>query len=67
MLCLHLTGGATGLQWAFGGALVARVLHAAGILIFPTLDKPNPLRLLGAAGSYALGGIMTVSLLLRGW
>src|SRR5207253_1002412 len=33
-----------------------RYLIAAGLLFFPTLDQPNPLRLIGAAGTY-FGGI----------
>lgn len=45
--------------WATGCTILAtaaRYVHAAGMVLPATLDKPNPLRLLGALGTY-LGGL----------
>ena len=55
-------------SWVTGsmiGATASRYLHAAGMLMSPTLDKPQPLRFLGALGTYAFGGALSIQLLLR--
>ncbi|HWP19070.1 MAG TPA: MAPEG family protein [Burkholderiaceae bacterium] len=47
------------------GATVARVLHAAGLIAWPGMDRPNPLRFLGAIGTYLCGAALSVILLFR--
>ena len=47
------------------GATVSRYLHAAGMLMSPTLDRPQPLRFLGAVGTYAFGAALSIQLFLR--
>jgi uncharacterized membrane protein YecN with MAPEG domain len=49
-------------QWLMIGATVCRVLVVVGILAWPTLARPNPLRFLGALGTYLLGGALSVIL-----
>ena len=41
-------------------AVASRYLHAAGLLLGPTLAKPHPLRFAGALGTYAMGLSMVV-------
>ncbi len=45
------------------GATVSRYLLAAGIILSPTLEKPHPLRFLGALGTYGFGLGLCASLL----
>ena len=45
------------------GATASRYLLAAGIVLSPTLEKPHPLRFLGALGTYAFGLALCASLL----
>ena len=45
------------------GAVAARYLHAAGMLLSPTLAQVQPLRLLGALGTYVFGGILVAQTL----
>jgi uncharacterized membrane protein YecN with MAPEG domain len=47
---------ATWVLWTMGIVTAARYLHAAGMILCPTLDKPHPLRFVGALGTY-LGGL----------
>ncbi|TFH20123.1 MAG: MAPEG family protein [Myxococcales bacterium] len=47
---------ATWVVWTMGVATAARYLHAAGMILSPTLDKPQPLRFAGALLTY-VGGI----------
>ena len=58
MLCLQWVGAANCLGWAFRGVVLARFCHAASMLQPGRIDKPSPLRLIGAAGSVFLGLIM---------
>ena len=45
------------------GATGARVVHAVGLLAWPTMARPNPLRFLGAIGTYLCGlGLCAVAL-----
>lgn len=46
------------------GATASRYALAAGILLGPTLEKPHPLRFLGALGTY-LFGLTLCGVLLR--
>ncbi len=36
-------------------ATACRYLLAAGVILSPTLDKPHPLRFVGALGTYVAG------------
>ena len=54
--------------WVTGamiGATASRYLHAAGMLMSPTLDKPQPLRFAGALGTYVFGLALSIQLLMR--
>ena len=41
--------------WLMISATASRVLHAVGLIAWPSMAKPNPLRFLGAIGTYAFG------------
>lgn len=41
--------------WLYILAVVVRYLHAAGMLMSPTLAAPQPLRFVGAVGTYLVG------------
>jgi uncharacterized protein len=45
----------------FVGAVVVRYLHAAGMLLSPTLAEGHPLRLVGALGTYVIGLLLALS------
>ena len=47
--------------WLYIGAVVARYLHAAGMVLSPTLAKPNPLRFVGAVGTFFVGTVLAIS------
>jgi uncharacterized protein len=54
------------IPWVVVLVTVARVLHAAGMLLTPTFDAPpHPLRGIGALGTYVGGFALGVALLLR--
>ncbi len=44
-------------------ATVCRVLLVVGLVAFPTLARPNPVRFIGALGTYLLGMALILSLL----
>ena len=46
--------------WLFIIATASRVLHAAGMILSPTLAKGQPLRFVGAVGTYVCGLILAV-------
>ena len=46
--------------WLFIIATVSRLLHAAGMILSPTLAKAQPLRFAGAVGTYVCGIILAV-------
>jgi uncharacterized membrane protein YecN with MAPEG domain len=48
------------LQWVFAAATFSRVLHAAGMIMSPSLAKAQPLRAVGAVGTYIAGLILAV-------
>lgn len=50
-------------SWSMIGATGSRYLHAAGMILSPTLDKPQPLRSAGALGTYVFGIALCVALL----
>ena len=53
---------ASWVEWTFIGAALSRVLHAAGMIMSPTLAKPQPLRAAGAVGTILFGLILAVAM-----
>ena len=41
--------------WMMGIATASRYLHTLGLILAPSLDRPEPLRFLGALGTYLCG------------
>lgn len=64
MLLVGARQPATWMIWTFIAATAFRYLHAAGMVLSPTLAKAHPLRLVGAAGSYFAGFALVVATLL---
>jgi uncharacterized protein len=56
---------ATWMIWTFIAATVCRYLHAAGMIFPATLAAPNPLRFIGALGTYVTGLALVVATLMR--
>ena len=56
ILFLGTQDAAPWLLWTMGIVTAARYLHAVGMLIGPGLDQVQPLRFVGALGTY-LGGL----------
>jgi hypothetical protein len=50
----------TVVQWLFIAAALSRVLHAAGMIMSPTLARPQALRAVGAVGTYVTGIILAL-------
>ena len=50
--------------WVMGIAVACRYLIAAGILMSSSLDKPHPLRFIGALGTYLSGFALCIAVLL---
>ena len=48
------------LLWTFAAATVFRYLHALGMVLGRTLDAPDPLRFVGALGTYVTGLVLVV-------
>lgn len=44
----------------FMTAVAVRALHAAGMLLSPTLEQGHPLRFVGALGTYVVGILMAL-------
>ncbi len=57
---------ATWVVWMMIAVTAFRYVHAAGMIAFPTLDKPNPLRFIGSVGTYVGGLALCVALFLAG-
>jgi len=53
------------MMWTFVAATACRYVHAAGMITGATLAKPNPLRFVGALGTYVTGLALVVAVLLR--
>jgi hypothetical protein len=51
--------------WTFVAATACRYVHAGGMIIPATLAAPNPMRFVGALGTY-LAGLMLAAALLIG-
>jgi len=54
----------TWMVWACVIATVCRYLHAAGMIMSPTLERPQPLRFVGAVGTYLAGLALVIAALL---
>jgi hypothetical protein len=50
--------------WTFVAATAFRYLHAAGMLLSPSLAQPYPLRFIGSLGTYLSGFALVVAALL---
>ncbi len=54
----------TWMVWTFIAATASRYLHAAGMLLSPSLDRPQPLRFVGALGTYVCGLVLVAGALM---
>ena len=50
--------------WTFVAATAVRYCHAAGMILSPRLDKPYPLRFVGALGTYLVGFALVIAALM---
>lgn len=64
MLAIASRGASTWMVWLFVAVTLARYLHAAGMLLSPTLNEPHPLRYAGSLVTYVGGLLMVVALVL---
>ncbi len=63
MLLFFLLSLDTQPSWVVGSAVAAtlcRFLLVIGLVGFPTLSRPNPLRFLGALGTYVFGALLCI-------
>jgi uncharacterized membrane protein YecN with MAPEG domain len=63
MLVVALREPQTWALWCMGIATASRYLLAAGIILSPTLERPHPLRFVGALGTYLAGFGLAASVL----
>jgi hypothetical protein len=63
MYVLGARGPASWIVWTFVAATVCRYLHAAGMIFPESLAKPNPMRFVGALGTYVTGFVLAIALL----
>ncbi len=66
MLYVGAHSPAAWILWTMIAVTACRYLIALGILISPTLDKPHPLRFIGALGTYVGGAILSIIAILAG-
>lgn len=66
MLYVGAHSPAAWILWVMIIATACRFVIVLGLLASPTLDKPNPLRFIGALGTYAGGIILSVIAVLAG-
>ena len=64
MLAIAGRGATPWMVWTFVAATLSRYLHAAGMVLSSSLDRPQPLRFVGALGTYVTGLLLVVALLL---
>jgi uncharacterized membrane protein YecN with MAPEG domain len=64
MLAIAGRGATPWMVWTFVAATLSRYLHAAGMVLSSSLDRPQPLRFVGALGTYVAGLALVVALLL---
>ena len=48
--------------WSMAGATVSRFLVVLGLLLWPSMTKPNPARFMGAIGTYVFGAVLCLAL-----
>lgn len=48
--------------WLIIAATTSRVVHAVGLVAWPSISKPNPFRFVGAVGTYVSGLALSASL-----
>ena len=60
---LGARGPAPWMVWTFVAATAFRYLHAAGMIVPATLAAPNPMRFVGALGTYVAGFALVIALL----
>ncbi len=65
MLALAQSPQPTWVLWSIGLATFFRYLFVAGILFPATMAKPNPMRFLGALGTYLTGIALAGALILQ--
>ena len=67
ILILHLGMHEPGpwLRTVFVAAVASRLLHAAGMIMSPSLARPQPLRFVGALGTYLTGIVLGVAAILE--
>jgi uncharacterized membrane protein YecN with MAPEG domain len=63
MMALGALNPAAWVGWVMGAAVASRYLIVAGLLT-GSLDKPNPMRFIGALGTYLTGFALCVALIL---
>lgn len=56
MLYLGVHAPASWVVWTMIAATVCRYIFVAGLVLPRTMAKPNPIRFVGAAGTYVAGG-----------
>ena len=49
--------------WCMVGATVCRLLLVVALVAWPSMQKPNPARAIGALGTYAFGAALCIALL----
>jgi len=59
---LGARGPSAWLTWTFVAATLFRYLHAAGMIFPASLAAPNPMRFLGALGTYVVGFVLAIAL-----
>lgn len=64
ILLLGSRGPSAWVVWTFIAATACRYLHAAGMLLSPNLTQPQPLRFVGALGTYVTGLMLVAATLL---
>ncbi len=64
LIWVAATDAAGWVLWCMGIATACRYLLAAGIVLSETLEKPHPLRFVGALGTYLAGFGLCASVLL---
>ena len=52
--------------WSIVGATICRYLYVIGMIAFPTMAKPNPVRFIGAGGTYTFGLALAYAMLVAG-
>jgi len=63
MLFIGARNPGTWLVWVFVAATISRYLHALGMILSQSLDRPDPLRFVGALGTYVTGIVLAFAAL----